>query len=216
MCLSPCGRGDPQYHEGMPEPTDICQQKQQVRAAARANRQKQPNKDQLSRQICQKLAALPEYTAARVVMFYVDFASEVRTQHFFPTAWAAGKQIVVPYCVKDRLELFRLENTDELAPGTVGILEPRPELRGRPDRQVDVAQLDLILLPGLAFDRRGGRIGRGKGYYDRFLRRVRPGTPLVALAFECQLFAEVPMLPYDKYVDKVITEASIYTGGPPT
>jgi len=194
----------------MQGPSDICQQKQQIRAAARANRREQPNKDELSRKICQRLAALPEYAAARTVMFYVDFGSEVRTQHFFPTAWPAGKQIVIPYCAEDRLELFRLESTDELAAGTRGILEPRPEFRSRPDRMVDIAHLDLIVLPGLAFDRRGGRIGQGKGYYDRFLRRVRPNTPLVALAFECQLFAEVPMLPYDKYVDKVITEAAIY------
>ena len=143
-------------------------------------------------------------------MLYVDFASEVRTRPLLPPMWAAGKQVVVPYCVGDSLALFRLESLAELAPGTLGILEPAAALRGRADRAFDPAQLDLVVVPGVAFDRRGGRLGHGKGYYDRFLRLVSPRAALVGLAFECQLFPEIPMLQHDVYLHKVITEAAVY------
>jgi len=184
--------------------------KQQIRAQARANRRDQANKDALSRQICRTLAASSEYTRAAVVMFYVDFRHEVRTRPFLAEALKQDKQIVVPYCVGEQLELFRLAGIDELEEAAFGILEPKPELRGRVDRKIDVRQLDLIVVPGVAFDRHGGRLGHGKGYYDRLLRQVPADTPLVALAFECQIFPEIPMLPHDVYVNKVITETAVY------
>ena len=186
--------------------------KREIREQARAKRRKQTNKDRLSRQICRKLAATDEYLHADTVMFYVDldFGSEVRTRQFLPAAWKDGKRIVVPRCAGELLELFYLESLDELARGTLGILEPGQELRNRADRKADVSQVDLIVVPGLAFDRRGGRVGQGKGYYDRLLHLVQPDSALVALAFECQLLPEVPMLPHDVYVHKVITEEAIY------
>jgi 5-formyltetrahydrofolate cyclo-ligase len=195
----------------MAEPfDDLRRQKQAMRAAAKAQRERQENKDALSRQICAKLAALPEYAAAGMVMFYLDCGAEVRTQPFLPTLWQQGKQVVIPYCTPDRLELFLLKGFEELAASRWGILEPMPELRGRADRKVEPSQLELIVTPGVAFDRRGGRIGYGKGYYDKLLRQVPPGTFAVALSFECQIFPEVPMAPYDVYVDKIVTEAAVY------
>jgi len=192
--------------------------KREIRTQAIAIRRQQQDKDRLSRVICDRLAVVPEYAAARTVMFYVDFDDEVRTRHFFPVAWRQGKRIVVPYCVPgppaareaDRIELFPLENMDELAAGTWGILEPKLALRNRHDRQVDARELDLIVVPGVAFDRTGGRVGHGKGYYDRLLAEVRPDAALVALAFECQLFATVPMQPHDVAMHKVITEETVY------
>lgn len=67
-------------------------------------------------------------------------------------------------------------------------------------------ELDLVMVPGTAFDPRGGRMGQGKGYYDRLLARVRPDAPLVALAFECQMFPEIPVAPHDVFMDVVLTE----------
>ena len=87
------------------------------------------NKDELSQAICEKFAALPEYAAASTVMFYIDVRTEVRTRHYLPQLLASGKRIVVPYCVDGELELFLLENMDELAIGMYKILEPKPELR---------------------------------------------------------------------------------------
>ena len=186
--------------------------KRKIRVRAHANRRDQPDKDRLSRLICEKFAALDEYAAARTVMFYVDVRSEVRTRPLLLSALEHGKRVVVPYCIDEVLELFLLEGMKELDVGTLGISEPKTELRSRADRKVDVLQLDLIMVPGVAFDRRGGRVGHGKAYYDKLLARARRDTPLVALAFECQLFPHVPTEPHDVFMDKVITEKAVYPG----
>lgn len=186
--------------------------KKALREQAHANRNAQPNKDELSQQICAKLVALPEYQAARTVLYYVDARSEVRTRHYLPEALRHGKKIVVPYCVEGELELFHLTSMDELALGMYRILEPKPELRPLADKRVAVRELDLIVVPGVAFDRRGGRMGHGFGYYDKLLWQARPEAPLVALAFECQLFDEVPMLEHDIFMDRVLTEQAVYAG----
>ncbi|MEN6493316.1 MAG: 5-formyltetrahydrofolate cyclo-ligase [Thermoguttaceae bacterium] len=186
--------------------------KQAIRQQAQANRREQVDKDAVSRMIWQRLASLPEYGRAGTVMGYVHMRDEVRTRSFLPEILKHGKRLVVPYCVGDELELFCLRDLDELALGTFGILEPKPELQAQADRRIDVGQIDLVMVPGVAFDRRGGRVGHGKGYYDRLLRRARPDTALVGLAFECQLFAEIPMQPHDVFMDKVITETAVYEG----
>jgi 5-formyltetrahydrofolate cyclo-ligase len=192
---------------------DIQARKKAIREQAHANRNAQPDKDELSRQICQKLVALPEYQAARAVLYYVDARSEVRTRHYLPEALTHDKKIVVPYCVESgELELFHLRNMDELALGMYRILEPKPELRALPEKRIDVRELDLIVVPGVAFDGRGARMGHGFGYYDKLLWQARPDTPLVALAFECQLFDEVPMAEHDIFMDRILTEKEVYQG----
>lgn len=186
--------------------------KSRIREQAHENRRQQENKDELSRVICQKFVALPEYVQAKTVMFYVDVRTEVRTRDFLATALTHSKTIVVPWCnATGELELFRLESMDDLAIGMYKILEPRVELRSLPERQVAVEALDLIMVPGVAFTRSGARMGHGKGYYDKLLEHARPDVPLVALAFECQLFPEIPTQPHDVFMDKIITEDAIYT-----
>ena len=118
----------------------------------------------------------------------------------------------MPYCAGGVLGLFRLTDLDELAPGTLGIVEPKSELRAFVDRQVSLNEVDLVLVPGVAFDRRGGRLGHGQGYYDKLLAAASRDVPLVAPAFECQLFGEIPMLPHDVFMDKVVTEDAVYQG----
>lgn len=184
--------------------------KQALREQAHANRRAQPDKEPLSRHICEQFLALPEYQAARTVMFYVDVRTEVRTREFLPAALTHGKRVIVPYCVEGELELFHLQHMDELTVGMYRILEPKPELRGLAEKRADVAEVDLIMVPGVAFDRRGARMGHGKGYYDKLLEHARPDTPLVALAFECQLFDEIPTAAHDVFMNKIITEQRIY------
>src|SRR5262245_55218940 len=92
------------------------------------------------------------------------------------------------------------------------ILEPRPELRSVPEKRVTAAELDLVVVPGVAFDRRGARMGHGFGYYDKLLKNARADAPLVALAFECQLFDEIPIEDHDVFMDLVITEKAVYAG----
>ena len=194
------------------EVLDLPTLKQQIRQQAHANRKTQPDKDEISRQIVAQFMALPEYSAARTILFYVDVRSEVRTRHDLANALQTGKRIIVPYCVDGELNLFHLESMDELSLGMYRILEPKSELRSVAAKRVAVEELDLIMVPGVAFDRRGGRTGHGKGYYDKLLEHARLDTPLIALAFECQLFPEIPMQPHDIFMDKVVTENAVYPG----
>lgn len=192
---------------------DIVERKKLIREQAHANRNAQANKDELSAAICDKFMALPAYTAAKTVMFYIDVRSEVRTRQALPAALTSGKTIIVPWCNdQGELELFRLASMAELAIGMYKILEPTADLRALPEKQCRPEDLDLVMVPGVAFDRRGGRMGHGKGYYDKLLQHARPDTPLVALAFECQLFPEVPAAAHDVFMDLIITESAVYTG----
>jgi len=195
-----------------PTTTDLAARKQAIREAAHANRRAQANKDDVSAQVVARFMALPEYAAAKTVMFYIDVRDEVRTQHALPAALATGKRIVVPFCVDGELELFHLESMDELSTGMYKILEPRADLRDVMTKRLKPEDLDLIMVPGVAFDRQGGRTGHGKGYYDKLLQHARPDCPLVALAFECQMFPEIPVQSHDIYMDKVVTEDAVYTG----
>ena len=194
------------------QPADLHARKQLIREQAHANRNAQPDKDEISRRIVAAFMAQPEYAAARAVMFYVDVRSEVRTRNDLEAALQTGKKIVVPYCVDGELELFHLESMDELELGMYRILEPKADLRPVAAKRVNVEELDLIMVPGVGFDRRGGRTGHGKGYYDKLLEHARLDTPLIALAFECQLFPEIPMQSHDMLMDKVVTESAVYEG----
>ncbi len=187
--------------------------KNQIRRTAHDRRNAQSDKDELSRRIVGAFMALPEYAEADTVMFYIDVRSEVRTRNDLQDALASSKTIVVPWCNADgELELFRLSSMDELEIGMYRILEPRQELRSLPEKQVHVEQLDLIMVPGVAFDARGARMGHGKGYYDKLLEHARADTPLVALAFECQLFDEIPVAEHDVFMDRIITEDRVIQG----
>ena len=200
----------PHPHSFTPMTADITSLKTQLREQAHALRNAQENKDELSKGIVDQFMATPEYQAAKTVLFYVDVRSEVRTRHSLPAALASGKTIIIPWCTESvELALFKLESMDELAVGMYKILEPKPELRLLPQKQVDPKDIDLVMVPGVAFDRRGARMGHGKGYYDKLLENVRPNTPLIALAFECQLFPEIPVAPHDVFMNKIITEKGV-------
>src|SRR5436190_12171773 len=111
----------------MPETmVDLQERKRVIREQAHANRREQAEKDELSRTICEKFVSLPEYAAARTVMFYVDVRTEVRTRDFLATALTHGKRIVVPWCNDTgKLELFLLKSMDDLSVGMYRILEPK-------------------------------------------------------------------------------------------
>ncbi len=194
------------------ELADFRQKKTTIRQQAHAARNQQPDTDELSRQICDRFMALPEYATARTVLFYLDVRSEVRTRHALPQALQSGKRIVVPYCVNNELELFLLTGMAELAVGMYKILEPRSELRDPPEKKVSPQEIDLVMVPGVAFDHSGARMGHGLGYYDKLLQHARSDAPLVALAFECQLFPGIPTEAHDIFMDKIITERAIYPG----
>ncbi len=184
--------------------------KQQLRAAARRRRRALSDKKERSEKIAATVRGLPEYLDAKTILFYVDAGSEVQTRPLIDEAMREGRRVVVPYCDDDELRLFWLENMAELAPATLGIEEPLPQLRDMPEKSVNPAEIDLVLVPGVAFDSRGCRIGQGGGYYDRFLTTLKSHTKLVALAYQCQIFSSIPTEPHDFPIDTVVTEDNIY------
>jgi 5-formyltetrahydrofolate cyclo-ligase len=188
--------------------TDPHARKAAIREQARKNRVAQKDKEPVSRAICAKFMALPSYATAKTVMWYVDAGSEVRTRHTLPEALGHGKRVVVPWCVVETntLELFLLEDMGELVEGAYKILEPKPELRDLPNKVVRPEELDLVMVPGTAFDLHGGRMGQGKGYYDRLLSTARRDAPLVGMAFDCQIFDEIPVAAHDVFMDQILTE----------
>ncbi|MDZ4852023.1 MAG: 5-formyltetrahydrofolate cyclo-ligase [Pirellulaceae bacterium] len=191
---------------------DLFERKTQIRKQAHENRKNQPDKDATSVRIVDRFMQLPEYQAAKTVMFYVDVREEVRTRQALPAALTSGKRVVVPYCLDGELELFHLESMDELELGMYRILEPKVELRSVAAKHLKPEDLDLVMVPGVAFDREGGRTGHGKGYYDKLLQHARADAPLVALGFECQLFDAIPAEEHDIYMDKVVTEDHVFDG----
>ena len=192
--------------------SELYELKTAIRKQAHENRRAQVEKDAVSEKIVDRFMDLTEYHSANTVMFYVDVRDEVRTRQALPAALASGKRIVVPYCLDGELELFLLENMEELELGMYKILEPKNELRTIEAKRLMPADLDLVMVPGVAFDRNGGRTGHGKGYYDKLLQHARLDAPLIALAFECQMFEKIPAESHDIYMDKVVTQDAVYPG----
>lgn len=150
------------------------------------------------------------YKQANTIMAYIDFRNEVKTEQIIKTAIADGKRVVIPISVVEtrQLILSELINYDiELEQGAYGILEPKPEYI----RETDPKIIDVVLIPGVAFDERGFRVGYGAGYYDRFLERVRPDAKKVALAFEMQMVEHAFEDDHDVPVDTIITEKRTIT-----
>lgn len=169
-----------------------------------------PNKATLSARVCNLLTGMQEYAITRTLATYVALPEEVQTQGLIHRAWNDGKEVAVPCCCGNELRLFCLKSMDDLAPGALGILEPRVDLQKQGARWCDIAGINLFVLPGVAFDRLGGRLGHGKGYYDRLLANTNRRIPKIALAFECQIVDRVPMTAHDVRIDVVVTERCIH------
>ncbi len=184
--------------------------KKELRAVALSRRDALPPAERaaFSTSIAAALKGMPEYARAHTVMLYVSFGSEVETWDLITAALAGGKQVTVPKVIKSEGALVPSLVKDpakDLAPGAYGILEPRYDAL----RPVRPSSLDLILVPGVAFDAGGRRIGYGGGYYDRFLPTVAATAVCVAAAYEAQVFPALPQDAFDHRVDYVVTEKRI-------
>lgn len=138
-------------------------------------------------------------------LVYVSVRDEVATIRLLESCLIQFREVVVPYCLPDyQLALFPLREMTELRSGKYGILEPDEQLRA--ERTVDPQSIDLAVVPGVAFDRKGNRLGYGKGYFDRLLARLPPNCPRVALAFDCQLVDTIPAEAHDIPLQTIVTE----------
>ena len=167
------------------------------------------SRQEKDRLIASKLLGLAEYQQAETVLFYVSFRSEVGTVPLIEHALKQGKQVAVPKVFHEirRLGLYRITSTDELVAGYHGIYEPPAAA----DREVDTGSIDIIAIPGVAFDASGCRVGYGGGYYDRLLKTVPSRTMRVALAYKTQIMERVPVEPHDQRVSKIVTENGVIT-----
>ncbi|NLI60335.1 MAG: 5-formyltetrahydrofolate cyclo-ligase [Clostridiales bacterium] len=142
-------------------------------------------------------------------MSYVSIGNEVRTVGIIEKLLEEGKNVSVPLCIPERTGLVasRIYHLDELEPSYFGLLEPKKEFI----RPVEPQAIEMILIPGLAFDRKGNRLGLGKGYYDRFLTRLSANVLKIGLAYRFQIIEEVPIGSWDVPLDIIITDKEIIT-----
>ncbi len=149
---------------------------------------------------------LPGLDVAQTVLLYARaFPEEIATGPFFESLRSAGKALVCPRVdrARRRLVLHRIDDpARDLIPGTLSIPEPRPGTAVVPPEAVD-----WVLVPGLAFDRRGYRLGRGAGHYDRLIPTLRPDVPTWALILDCQWIDDLPVEPHDVPVTGVVSQA---------
>ena len=150
-----------------------------------------------SRQLAMQLYETELYRSARAIYAYLPYNQEVRTWDIILTAWADGKRVAVPKVYGDEMEFLWLENFDTIAPGGWDIPEPTF------DEPIADDESALILMPGLAFDPEGHRVGYGGGFYDKYLEK-HPGHLLVALCYPFQMFDHLDVEEHDVPVDLVI------------
>lgn len=178
--------------------------KKELRATLRARRAAMTDEERarMSAAILRRLTALPEYRAAGTILTYVSLSQEVDTRPLIEAALAAGKKVAVPRCLpgKPLIDFYAIGGYGDLSPGSYGLLEPEPDPANlcRPHG-------GFCVVPGLAFDRRGMRLGYGSGYYDRFLQRY--DGPTAGVCFSNILSEKpLPVGRYDLPVAIVVTD----------
>ena len=155
-----------------------------------------------SARLAQMFAATPAYQAAKTIYGYLSYNQEVRTMPILEQALRDGKRVAVPKVYGEEMRFLYLDDLSLVAKGYGGIPEPIA------DEPVADDKTALVLMPGLAFDRSGGRLGRGGGYYDRWLAGFSGVT--AALCRDGLLMESIPRLPHDLGVNLVVTETGLY------
>jgi 5-formyltetrahydrofolate cyclo-ligase len=161
---------------------------------------------QWSMTIMDSCVMLREWNNATTVHIYVSVLNnEVDTTGLIFTLFDKGKRVVVPRCADEphRLLNIRINSFEEMHVGKFGLMEPQY----KQDSEVPAQELDLIIVPVLAFDKEGGRLGFGGGYYDNLLREC--SCPKIGLAYSFQEVEKVPVEPHDEKLDSIITEKDI-------
>lgn len=185
--------------------------KAEIRQRRRSVRRAMPHEGRIARSelITQKVIALPEWERARTVLAFVSMRSEVQTASLVARARAAHKRVAAPRMSPDYGDLVVHEwrEDDELEESGMMFLQPPEDAP-----PIDDSEIDLVIVPALAADERGHRIGYGKGFYDRLLPRLGRATR-VCVIFDFELVAEVPARAGDEPVDVVVTDARVIATG---
>lgn len=157
-----------------------------------------------SRLIQEKLFERPEFVSAQTILFYASFDGEVETFPMMKQATQLKKTIALPVINKGSKNFIptRIKDMDQLHDGPFGIKQPVLS----DDTSIDTKDLDLVIVPGLAFDKCRNRLGRGAGYYDRFLAQLPDSIPALGLAFDFQL---VDLLPHVEPHDRILTDVIV-------
>jgi 5-formyltetrahydrofolate cyclo-ligase len=160
-----------------------------------------------SRHIQALLFSIEEYQNAQCVGFYVSSGHEVETHEMIRDCFQLGKRVVVPKCgdKEGEMSFCEIGSFEELAPGAFGILEPCD-----PVKKVDLDEIDVLIVPGVGFDRKGNRLGQGGGYYDSILS-LHPRAVTIGVAFSVQLVDNIPVESHDVKVDIIVTENEVIT-----
>lgn len=187
------------------------QRKALLRAAVLAERDalQPPVRKERSRAIVAAITALPAFRAANSVLLTSSFGSEVETGPLIADTLASGKTLLLPLVNRESkmLELYAVADPEaQLARGTYGIAEPRPERC----RRATCTEVEWVLVPGVVYADDGFRIGYGGGFYDRLLPLLPPATPRVSAAFELQRRNEVPHGVHDQKIQTVVTESGVF------
>jgi len=159
--------------------------------------------------IIKKLMETDEFKKAENLMVYLSFANEVFTFDLIEKSMKMGKKVIVPYTIKDTYKIIPtlLKNIEEdLEISSYGYMEPKKD-KIQPILEENI---DLTVVPGLAFDKKMNRIGFGKGYYDRYLAKTRQESKNIAIAYEYQVLEAIPTDDFDVKMDFIITEESTY------
>jgi len=152
--------------------------------------------------IREKLFSDYKFRNANFIMSYVSKPYEVDTWKIISRSLEMGKKVAVPYVLREKKVMFPslILDPKELVLGSYGIYQPHPDNL----RQVDLSQIEIILVPGIAFDDKGNRLGHGQGYFDRFLKKVPQNTYTIGLAYEFQILKSLPISKEDVAVSTLI------------
>jgi 5-formyltetrahydrofolate cyclo-ligase len=153
--------------------------------------------------VIDRLLELPEVGHASVVLAYWSFGSEVDTEPLVRRLCDAGARVALPRTTTGDLVAVAYRPGDPLTPAGFAAMEPAGE------DVVEPPAIDLVIVPGVAFDRRCARVGYGGGFYDRYLDRTRADAPAIAVAFALQLVDAVPQGGMDRRVDAIVTEDEV-------
>lgn len=158
--------------------------------------------EEKSYKIYEKVVTHPFFLSANIIYCYVDYRNEVGTEWIIKKAWDLHKQVAVPKIEGEEMKFYRISSFDDLQVGYRGIQEPVNQALTKEENAV-------IILPGVAFDRKRNRIGYGKGFYDKFLDK-HPSCKTIAIGFACQIVDEIQTDSFDYQPDILITEECIY------